>query len=183
MLEKARQAERLIAEQAQAQEKFERFRTAVQVRDEIAGLTTTHPSPNPLPVLNQVVLRLRGLDETIRDLTARLEGEVDVHFQVDAPEPTWRITAGLAVVVVIVGIGLAVGGSSSRAPRCSSRSGRSWRSSGPSSPCWPAASGVTAQSTQAPEGSWPARRSTGGCAAGPRWSRSSSRPRPTWSRS
>ncbi len=110
MLEKARQAERLTAERAQAQERFERFRTAVQVRDEIAALTTTHPSPNPLPILNKVVLRLRGLDETIRDLTARLEGEGDVHFQVDAPEPTWRITAGLALVIVIVGLGLAVGG-------------------------------------------------------------------------
>jgi recombinational DNA repair ATPase RecF len=110
MLEKARQAERLISEQTQAKERFERFRSAVQVRDEIAGLTTTHPSPNPLPVLNQVVLRLRGLDETIRDLTARLEGEGDVHFQVDAPEPTWRITAGLALVIVIVGLALAVGG-------------------------------------------------------------------------
>ena len=110
MLEKARQAERLIAEQAQAKERFERFRTAVQVRDDIAALTTSHPSPNPLPVLNQVVVRLRGLDETIRDLTARLEGEGDVHFQVDAPEPTWRITAGLALLIVIVGLALAVGG-------------------------------------------------------------------------
>jgi recombinational DNA repair ATPase RecF len=110
LLEKARQAERLIAEQAQAQERFERFRTAVQVRDDIAALTTSHPSPNPLPVLNQVVVRLRGLGETIRDLTARLEGEGDVHFQVDAVEPTWRITAGLALLIVIVGLALAVGG-------------------------------------------------------------------------
>ncbi len=116
MLEKARQAERLVSEQAQAQERFERFRTAVQVRDEIAGLTTSHPSPNPLPVLNQIVVRLRGLDETIRDLTARLEGEGDVHFQVDAPEPTWRITAGLAMLLVIVGLGLAVGGAIASAP-------------------------------------------------------------------
>ena len=60
MLEKARQAERLIAEQAAAQERFERFRTAVQVRDDIEVLKTSHPSPNPLPVLNQVVIRLRG---------------------------------------------------------------------------------------------------------------------------
>ncbi|MDP9483433.1 MAG: hypothetical protein M3P84_09445, partial [Chloroflexota bacterium] len=93
-----------------AQERFERFRTAVQVRDDIEVLKGTHPSPNPLPVLNQVVIRLRGLDESIRDLTARLEGEGDVHFQVDAPEPTWRITAGLALLIVVVGTALAVGG-------------------------------------------------------------------------
>ena len=64
MLEKARQAERLIAERAAAQERFERFRTAVQVRDDIEVLKASHPSPNPLPVLSQVVIRLRSLDET-----------------------------------------------------------------------------------------------------------------------
>ena len=110
MLEKARQAERLIAEQAAAQERFERFRTAVQVRDDIEVLKGSHPSSNPLPVLNQVVIRLRSLDETIRDLTARLEGEGDVRYHLEAPEPTWRITAGLALLIVIVGIGLAIGG-------------------------------------------------------------------------
>jgi recombinational DNA repair ATPase RecF len=110
MLEKARQAERLITEQAQAQERFERFRTAVQVRDDIEVLKASHPSPNPLPVLNQVVIRLRGLDETIRDLTARLEGEGDVRYQLEAPEPTWRITVGLAMLLVVVGIALAVAG-------------------------------------------------------------------------
>ena len=107
MLEKARQAERLIAEAAQAQERFERFRRAVKMRDDIELLTTTHPSPNPLPVLNQVVVRLRGLDATIRDLTARLAGEGDVQYQLEAPEPTWRITAGLAILLVAAGLILA----------------------------------------------------------------------------
>ncbi|HEX7473075.1 MAG TPA: AAA family ATPase [Candidatus Limnocylindrales bacterium] len=107
MLEKARQAERLIAEAAQAQERFERFRRAVKMRDDIAALTTSHPSPNSLPVLNQVVVRLRGLDATVRDLTARLAGEGDVQYQLEAPEPTWRITAGLAIFLVVVGVILA----------------------------------------------------------------------------
>jgi len=107
MLEKARQAERLIAEAAQAQERFERFRRAVKMRDDIELLTTTHPSVNPLPVLNQVVVRLRGLDATIRDLTARLAGEGDVQYQLEAPEPTWRITAGLAILLVAAGLILA----------------------------------------------------------------------------
>ena len=51
MLEKARQAERLTAERDAAQERYERYRTAVTVRDEIAELERTHPSPTPLPVL------------------------------------------------------------------------------------------------------------------------------------
>src|SRR5207253_4479765 len=68
LLEKARQAERLTAERTSAQERFERYRTAVQVRDEIHELARTHPSPNPLPVLSQVVNRLRALDTQIREL-------------------------------------------------------------------------------------------------------------------
>lgn len=110
MLEKARQAERLISEAALAQERFERFRTAVQVRDDIEVLTQSHPSPNPLPVLNQVVFRLQGLDATIRDLTARLAGEGDVRYELEAPEPTWRLTAGLALFLVLAGVALAVAG-------------------------------------------------------------------------
>jgi DNA repair exonuclease SbcCD ATPase subunit len=61
-------------------------------------------------VLNQVVSRLRDLDATIRDLTARLEGEGDVSYQLETPEPTWRITVALAALLVVVGLGLAVGG-------------------------------------------------------------------------
>ena len=110
MLEKARQAERLTAEAAVAQERFERFRRAVEVRDEIEQLTTSHPSATPLPILNQVVGRLRALDETIRDLTVRLEGEIDVKYQLEAPEPTWRLTAGLAIVLVVLGLGLGLVG-------------------------------------------------------------------------
>ena len=57
MLEKARQAERLTAERDAAQDRYERFRTAVTVRDEIAELERTHPSPTPLPVLRSSVDR------------------------------------------------------------------------------------------------------------------------------
>ena len=51
MLEKARKAERLEAERDAAQERYERFRQAVDVSEEIADLERTHPSPTPLPVL------------------------------------------------------------------------------------------------------------------------------------
>ena len=51
LLEKARQAERLIAERDAARERFERYRTAVILRDELAELEATHPSSIPLPVL------------------------------------------------------------------------------------------------------------------------------------
>ena len=103
MLEKARQAERFHAERVAAQERFERYRQAVKVSDQLTELNTTHPSPNPLPVLEQVVGRLRRLDTKIRELRAALAGEVAVSFEVP-PEPTWRPLSRIAIAVVIVGV-------------------------------------------------------------------------------
>ena len=60
MLEKARQAERLIADRDAAQERYERYRQAVEVTAELDQLATTHPSANPLPVLRAGVERLRA---------------------------------------------------------------------------------------------------------------------------
>ncbi len=102
LLEKARQAERLAAERLSAQERFERYRQAVAVSDELAGLHGSHPSDNPLPVLEQVVGRLRSLDAKIRELKAALSGEVAVSFEVP-PEPTWRPLSRVAVGMVLAG--------------------------------------------------------------------------------
>jgi DNA repair exonuclease SbcCD ATPase subunit len=103
VLEKARQAERLSAERTAAQDRFERYRTAVQVRDEIEEMATSHPSANPLPVLYQMLTRLRELDATVRELRAKLQGEVEVHFDIEAPEPTWRGPAIVALIVIVAG--------------------------------------------------------------------------------
>lgn len=107
LLEKARQAERLTAERVNAQERFERYRQAVAVNEELAGLHSEHPSSNPLPVLDQIVTRLRRLDATIRELRAALSGEVEVSFEVP-PEPTWRPLSRIALPLVIVGLLIAV---------------------------------------------------------------------------
>jgi DNA repair exonuclease SbcCD ATPase subunit len=107
MLEKARQAERLTAERDAAQERFERYRTAVKVSEELAGLHASHPSPNPLPVLEQVVGRLRTLDTRIRELRAALAGEIEVLFEVPPP-PTWRPLSRIALLLVAVGLIVAV---------------------------------------------------------------------------
>ena len=102
LLDKARQAERLMAERQTAAERFERFRQAVTVSDELNELHGTHPSENPLPVLDQIVSRLRALDTKIRQLTAALSGEVEVSFEVPPP-PTWRPLSRIAIVLVVVG--------------------------------------------------------------------------------
>jgi uncharacterized protein YhaN len=106
LLEKARQAERLTGERVAAQERFERFRNAVKTAEELAGLHSSHPSPNPLAVLEQVTGRLRKLDATIRELRAALAGEVAVQFDVP-PEPTWRPLSRVAILIVLLGAALA----------------------------------------------------------------------------
>ena len=109
MLEKARQAERLTAEREAAQEKFERYRTAVGLSDEIAELERTHPSPTPLPVLRASVDRLRTVDSKIATLQAMLEGEVRVSYDAP-PETRWRLLSRWAIVLVLVGVLIAAVG-------------------------------------------------------------------------
>ena len=103
MLEKARQAERIVAERDAATERYDRYRQAVDVGTELQALASTHPSPNPLPVLRLAVERLRTLDGRRRELRAVLSGEVSVDFEV-APEPTWRPLSRIAVALVVIGV-------------------------------------------------------------------------------
>ncbi len=109
LLEKARQAERFSADRDAARERFERYRTAVIVRDELAELDQTHPSTIPLPVLRADVERLRTADTKIATLEASLEGEVQVSFQL-APEVRWRPLSRAAVGLVLLGVVIAVVG-------------------------------------------------------------------------
>ena len=114
LLDKARQAERLTAERVNAQERFERFRQAVTVSEDLAALHASHPSANPLPVLEQIVGRLRTLDATIRELRAALAGEIEVSFEVPPP-PTWRPLSRMALGLVVVGVLVAVASIGARA--------------------------------------------------------------------
>ena len=109
MLEKARQAERLNAERDGARERFERYRSAVTVRDELAELERTHPSPTPLPVLRSTVERLRSVDTRISTFEEMLAGEVQVSFELP-PEVRWRHLSRWSLILVLAGIGIAVAG-------------------------------------------------------------------------
>jgi DNA repair exonuclease SbcCD ATPase subunit len=104
LLEKAMQAERLIADRAVAQERFERFRTAVAVTEEIATLREQHPSKTPLPLLRPAVIKLRALDSRLRELRAMLSEEPDIGYDVPPPEPRrWRPSAVAALVLIALG--------------------------------------------------------------------------------
>jgi DNA repair exonuclease SbcCD ATPase subunit len=103
LLEQARQAERLHAERVSSQERFERYRQAVTVSGELAALNSSHPSTNPLPVLEQIVNRLRSLDAKIRELKALLSGEIAVSFEVP-PAPAWKPLWRIALALVVIGL-------------------------------------------------------------------------------
>ncbi|MEO8437016.1 MAG: AAA family ATPase [Chloroflexota bacterium] len=108
MLEKARQAERLAAERDAATERYERYKQAVEVSGQIHALSTSHPSPSPLPLLRAGVERLRAIDGRVRELRAALSNEIDVQFEI-APEPTWQPLSRISVGLVVLGILLAAG--------------------------------------------------------------------------
>ena len=105
LLEKARQAERLTADRVVAQERFERYRQAVAVAVQIGELEGSHPSTNPLPVLRQLVERVRGLDREVGELRAQLGDEPSaVDYQVTIPEPRYRPFAWLSAVLAVGGV-------------------------------------------------------------------------------
>lgn len=109
LLEKARQAERLGAEREVARERFERYRQAVVVAGQIEELGATHPSPNPLPVLRQLVERTRALDREIAEITAQLGDEPEsVDYDIKIPEPRYRPFAWLALFLAVGGVVAAV---------------------------------------------------------------------------
>ena len=108
MLEKARQAERITSERQAASERYDRYKTAVGVADEVEKLATSHPSLTPLPVLRATVERLRTLDTRIRELKAALAGEIEVSFDIK-PAVTWQPLSRLSIGLVLLGLLLAGG--------------------------------------------------------------------------
>lgn len=111
LLEKARQAERLTAERDVARERFERYRQAAALSDEIVTLEQGHPSEHALPVLRQVVERLRVLDREIAELSAQLgDGGSAVDYEIVIPEPRWRRFAIAAAVLAVAGLAAALVG-------------------------------------------------------------------------
>jgi uncharacterized protein YhaN len=106
MLEKARQAERITAERQAATERYDRYRTAVDVAAEVDALAAKHPSLTPLPVLRSAVESLRTLDSKIRELKAALSGEIEVSFDLK-PAVTWQPLSRLSIALVLIGLVLA----------------------------------------------------------------------------
>ena len=111
LLEKARLAERLIAEREQAKERFERYSAAVDVNKEVEALEASHPSSNGLPALREALAKVRASDMRIREVRAALAGEIEVNYEIKAPTPrAWRPTAIAAFLVILLALGIFAAG-------------------------------------------------------------------------
>ena len=110
LLEKARLAERLVAERDQARERFERYSTAVGVSEQVDALESSHPSSNGLPAQRDALTKVRAADLRIREIKAALAGEVEVSFAVEDPTPrSWRPTAIAAMVTILLAVAVMAG--------------------------------------------------------------------------
>ena len=105
LLEKARLAEQLRGQRDVARERYQRYRRATDVADEIGRMEGSHPSVTPLASLTQIVARLRMLDGRARELRAALGEITDVDYDVTGGgQRPWRPLAGAAAIAVVVGV-------------------------------------------------------------------------------
>ncbi len=106
-LEKAREAERLHAALADAEARHGRYSEAIALRDELAELDRTHPSPTPLAELRPAVERLRTLETRIATLEQALSSEVQVNFELP-PERQWQPRSRIGLALTVIGVLIAV---------------------------------------------------------------------------
>ena len=120
-LEAAEQAVGLVTREGEAQARYERYRKAADLRAEIAGLESSHPSQVALPALRGGVERLSDFEFHISELRAELGSQPDPSQYVALPPPpSWKpfaiaaivlLAAGIAPIVLVGGIaGIAVAG-------------------------------------------------------------------------
>jgi DNA repair exonuclease SbcCD ATPase subunit len=99
------QAVELKARQTEASARYERYKRAAELRDEIVTRDAAHPSRIELSQLQTAVERLRAQEQTISKLHADLADEPDVSsYDVGAlPTPRWRRWALLGLLLAAVG--------------------------------------------------------------------------------
>jgi len=119
-LEEAERAVDLLSRQNDGQLRYERYRRAADLRDQIAAREASHPSHTPLAVLKASVDRLRNLEYDIVELKVGQDAEPDPSsYQAISGVPAWKpfllvalvlaVAAGGAFVVLggVTGIGAA----------------------------------------------------------------------------
>lgn len=111
LLDKARLAERLGTERDVAKQRFERYRAAVDVSEQITKLEGSHPSKMELPLLREILTKVRDADVRIREIRAKIAGEVEVKFEIQEPTPrAWRPFGIAAILILLLAVGVAAVG-------------------------------------------------------------------------
>lgn len=88
-----------------AQERYERYRRATELRDQIAEKERTHPSAMALTILRPAVERLREMERRISALRAGLAAEADFgNHDVTISRVTWKPLLVAAVVLTMFGL-------------------------------------------------------------------------------
>lgn len=105
-LEEAERAVDLKARQDDAQLRYERYRRAADLRDQIATKEANHPSHTPLAVLKAGVDRLRNLEYDIVELKVGQDAEPDPSsYQAITGIPSWKPFLLVAVVLAAAAVG------------------------------------------------------------------------------
>jgi DNA repair exonuclease SbcCD ATPase subunit len=101
-LVKAERAVALATEGAEATRRYNHYRRAVELREEIGRLDASHPTTISLPVLRSTVEHLRDLEFRLSEMRAELAAEPDLSgYDVAIPTPRWQpwLIVGLALLV------------------------------------------------------------------------------------
>jgi len=110
-LQASERALELLGRATDARARYERYRRAAELREQVADLEAAHPSTVPLTRLRPSVERLRGLEYTISELRAELASEPDMSgYDVAIPAPRWRPWAVLAALLFIIAVAVTFGG-------------------------------------------------------------------------
>lgn len=104
-LEQAELAVKLGQERSDAQRRYERFKTAVELQAELAPLKDSHPSAIPIDRLRGSVEELRKLAVTIAECKAVLSSE-EIPAEAPMPEPNWRRLFIAGNVLVYLGLAI-----------------------------------------------------------------------------
>lgn len=110
-LARAEHALDLLAQEQDAQERYDRYRRAAELRTEIVRLEGSHPSHVPLVQLREGIEQLRQMEFDISEIRAELASEPDpAAYQVVPVPRSWTVFAGLGLLLLIGGIALGVYG-------------------------------------------------------------------------
>lgn len=102
----AERAVELLTRQDDAQVRYERYRRAADLREQVAAKEAAHPSHTPLGDLKKGVDRLRNLEYEIIELRVGQDSEPDASsYQAVVAPPVWKPLAVIAVVLAVAAVG------------------------------------------------------------------------------